>query len=186
MGEEAVYFAKLGASVTAMDISAAGIQLTLERAAHNGACLRASVGDVTETGLPDGSFDLIHGIGILHHVGIEAGLREANRLLAPGGIGVFSEHVSSSRLIDFFRSRYNRGRDVFSEYERPLSLTECASLKAAYNVAIEPWSLLYRLRRPLPFFGREAVLRFDRILVRAIPPLRRLCGAAILILRKSE
>src|ERR1035441_477832 len=48
MGEEAVYFAKLGAEVTAIDIAPAGIQIALDRATYNGAKIAAKVGDVDQ------------------------------------------------------------------------------------------------------------------------------------------
>ena len=47
-GEEAVYLAKLGARVTAIDISPVGIELTRERAAANGVAVDARVCAATQ------------------------------------------------------------------------------------------------------------------------------------------
>jgi SAM-dependent methyltransferase len=188
IGEESAYFAKLGATVTSFDISPVGVERTRERAAHNGVTVDARVGDVTNTGLPGDSFDLIHGIGILHHVGLEAGIREAHRLLKPGGRAVFSEHMSNSRALDFLRGLYNREPEGsvghYSDNERPLTWNECVKLQRNYRVDLHPWSLLYRLRRPLPVFHREAILRVDYTLLSALPVFRHFAGAVILCLQK--
>jgi ubiquinone/menaquinone biosynthesis C-methylase UbiE len=111
MGEEAMYFARMGAEVHAMDISSKGIDIARRRAEYNGLTVEARVGDVLDSDYPDGYFDLIHGIGILHHVGLDQGLREVQRLLKPGGRAAFLEHMSNSAMVDRFRSRIGR-RDI--------------------------------------------------------------------------
>lgn len=97
MGEESVYFAKLGARVTGIDISDVGIASLKKRAAHHRLDLRAFEMRVDPTSFADDSFDRIHGLGILHHVGIEPGLAEVDRLLRPGGVGVFLEPIEIGR-----------------------------------------------------------------------------------------
>ena len=47
--------------------------------------LEARLGDITQLDLPAGSFDLIWCEGAIWVVGLEAGLRDWRRLLAPGG-----------------------------------------------------------------------------------------------------
>src|SRR5262245_61708696 len=66
MGEESTYFALLGATVSAIDVSPLGIRLTRERAAHNGVADRVDAVemDATATSFPDDTFDLVHGLGI--------------------------------------------------------------------------------------------------------------------------
>lgn len=83
MGEEAIYFAKLGASVTAIDISEVGVASLKKRAAYHRLDVRAYEMRCDPTSFPDESFDRIHGMGILHHVGIETALSEVRRLLPP-------------------------------------------------------------------------------------------------------
>jgi len=113
MGEEAMYFAKMGAEVHAMDLSPIGIEITKQRAKHNQLKVEARVGNVLDSGYPDGYFDLIHGIGILHHVGLDQGLREVQRLLKCGGRAAFLEHMSNSAVVDWFRS-WMGGRETVS------------------------------------------------------------------------
>lgn len=183
IGEEAAYFAKLGAIVTAIDISPEGIRQTAARARHNGLSIAAQVADCTQTGLPSNHFDLIHGIGVIHHVGIEAGLQEAYRLLKPGGRAVFSEHMSNSRFLDILRQHYN-GESDKSDDERPLTWNECRAMQSKYSLRMEPWSLLYRLRRPFPALKNNWTLRFDYAILRLCPPLRHFAGSVLIELTK--
>src|SRR5436190_6532336 len=102
MGEEAVCFARLGADVTAIDVSPVGVRMTRDRAARNGLSDRVSphVMDATALTFPDGSFDLVHGLGILHHVGLRMGLVEVRRVLKPGGVGVFLEPMGNVKIVE--------------------------------------------------------------------------------------
>src|ERR1019366_2914432 len=63
MGEEAIYFAKLGAQVTAIDVSPLGIDLVSRRALHNGLGerVRAFQMDARATTFETETFDLVHG-----------------------------------------------------------------------------------------------------------------------------
>jgi 2-polyprenyl-3-methyl-5-hydroxy-6-metoxy-1,4-benzoquinol methylase len=102
MGKESAYFAKLGASVVAIDISPVGIELTRKRAAHNGVTDRveAIIMRADQPAFPSGSFGVVHGFGILHHIGLDKGLREVKRLLKPGGRGCFSSIWETVRLLN--------------------------------------------------------------------------------------
>src|SRR5437667_11292967 len=82
MGEEAVYFALRGAHVTAIDISLVGVEIARKRAAYNGVedRVRAEMMRADQTEFADESFDIVHGFGILHHIGLEAGLCEIRRV----------------------------------------------------------------------------------------------------------
>jgi SAM-dependent methyltransferase len=79
------HLSRFGLERTGMDISAASV------ARGNGQAdgARFIVGDITRTGLPDGSFDIIVYSGVLHHFASSAGRRqvlaEGYRILARGG-----------------------------------------------------------------------------------------------------
>src|SRR5215468_3368621 len=100
MGEESIYFAKLGARVTGIDISEVGVASLRKRAAHHRLDVTALEMRADPTSFKDASFDRIHGLGILHHIGIEAGLAEVKRLLRPGGVGVFLEPMGDSPVVE--------------------------------------------------------------------------------------
>jgi SAM-dependent methyltransferase len=104
MGEESVYFAKLGARVTGIDISEVGVARLKRRAVFHGLSIRALEMRTDPTSFKDASFDSIHGLGILHHIGIEPGLKEVARLLRPGGIGVFLEPIGDHPKVESAKS----------------------------------------------------------------------------------
>src|SRR5437879_3547839 len=126
MGEESVYFALLGAEVTAIDISPVGIELVKKRAAHNGVAdrIRANAMRADETEFPDESFDVVHGFGILHHIGLAKGLSEVKRVLTPGGRGLSFEHMGNSAFIERLRKRPDS-----TEYEQPVRRKEITAYR---------------------------------------------------------
>jgi len=212
MGEEAMYFARMGAEVHAMDISSKGVNITRRRAEYNALKVEARVGDVLNSGYEDEYFDLIHGIGILHHVGLDLGLKEVHRLLRPGGRAAFLEHMSNSGMVDWFRSQVGRRETVssgllginaadattgaetrrnvmtegYTDYEKPLTWKSCRSRVAKYaDMELYSYSLFYRLRRLASAFGTKPFRILDHAILSALPPLTHYAGlVAICIVKK--
>jgi 2-polyprenyl-3-methyl-5-hydroxy-6-metoxy-1,4-benzoquinol methylase len=184
MGEEAIFFAKLGAHVTAIDISPVGIEIARKRAAYNGVADRvdARCGRTDATGLADQSFDIVHGLGILHHIGLDVGIREAVRLLKPGGKAVFFEHMGSPLIEKLKPLLY--GRDTtehYTEGEKPLRLTDVSSsLREFPTKSLHSYHLVTRLRGKWPRLGNDMLFRFDYNMLRVFPFLRQLAGGAVI------
>jgi SAM-dependent methyltransferase len=194
MGEEAVYFAKLGARVSAIDISEVGIRITRKRAEFNNVADRVSaeVMQATPTNFASESFDIVHGIGILHHVGLGDGLAETKRLLKPGGAGLFLEPMGNSRLVEgakeFIQSRWGKKlklRDV-NEHEETLKFHELMKFKDTFAYyRLYPYHLLTRIRKLLfPRRVHDALRRIDYRLLKMAPFLRHYAGAVVIHLRK--
>ncbi|MBK7539471.1 MAG: methyltransferase domain-containing protein [Myxococcales bacterium] len=76
---------ELGLALAGMDIS----PVSVEHARKIAPDIEYLVGDITDTKLPDGSYDIVLYSGVLHHFSTRqarlAVLREGHRLLAPGG-----------------------------------------------------------------------------------------------------
>jgi SAM-dependent methyltransferase len=194
MGEEAICFAKLGARVTAIDASPVGIQITRERAAYNGVSERvtAEVMDATATRFPDNSFDLVHGLGILHHVGLRQGLMETRRLLKPGGVGVFLEPMGNVAFVERCKN-WMHGRLVnwrhlvkVNDSEENLRLPDILACADQFSsLRTYPYRLLYRIRKLLfPKVLHPLIERWDYFLLKLAPPLKRLAGAVVIQVRK--
>ncbi|HEX4591806.1 MAG TPA: class I SAM-dependent methyltransferase [Gemmataceae bacterium] len=194
MGEEAVYFAKLGATVTAIDASQVGIDITRQRAAFNGQAdrVQAFVMDATHCTFPDNSFDLIHGLGILHHIGLQEGLGQVHRLLKPGGVAVFLEPMGNIRFIEnckrWLHARLERDLDLVkvTEYEENLKLRDIPSCAHQFSVVrAYPYHLSYRARRLIcPKVFHSLLERVDYQLLRIGPFLKPFAGAVVIHLRK--
>jgi SAM-dependent methyltransferase len=182
MGEESVYFAKLGASVTAVDISPVGIDLTKARAVHNGVGdkVQAFVMRADKTDFADGSFDFIHGFGILHHIGLDQGFKEVSRLLRPGGRGLFFEHMGNSQYIEQLR-----GRKDYTEYEKPLKWKDLVAHTGRFTrLDLKAFHVFTRLRSLSPRLGSDNFRRLDSWLLRFCPPLRHFASGVVIYLEK--
>jgi 2-polyprenyl-3-methyl-5-hydroxy-6-metoxy-1,4-benzoquinol methylase len=182
-GEEAIYLAKLGAHVTAIDISPVGISLTKERAKLNGVDDRVSAMlmrcDPTE--FPSESFDVIHGFGILHHIGLRVGMTEIKRLLKPGGRGLFFEHMGNSKTIERLRPKENH----CTKGERPVTWNEVQEIRPQFTrMVTKPFHIASRLRKHIQVMNRPVIKRFDHTLLNALPLMGHFASGMVIYLEK--
>jgi SAM-dependent methyltransferase len=99
-------FVGLGATVVGIDISPVAVEKNREVARRRGLDrLTYEVMDAEATTFPDHSFDLIGGVGILHHLDLRRCYAEIARLLADGGSATFIEPLGHNPLINWFRDR---------------------------------------------------------------------------------
>jgi 2-polyprenyl-3-methyl-5-hydroxy-6-metoxy-1,4-benzoquinol methylase len=189
MGEEAIYFARLGARVTAIDISEVGIEITRQRAHHNAVTDRvdARVMRVDPTTLPSGSFDLVHGLGILHHLpDLGESLREVKRLLRPGGKAVFLEPLGSCAVIESIKGWLleRLDKNATTDHEENLRLEDLRRHAGLFaSMEIHPYHLLYRVKRFFPQGTRDFLRRVDHRVLTRFPRLDHYAGAAVIQLR---
>ena len=193
MGEESVYFAKLGARVTGIDISDVGIASLKKRAAFHRLDITALEMRCDPTSFHDGSFDRIHGLGILHHVGIEAGLREVDRLLRPGGLGVFLEPIGDSPTVEAVKTflmkhaRFLGEFDHVTDHEHNLTWREVETAVQRFaDVRIYPFHLLFRLKRFFPQASLDTIKRIDAGLLSLMPKLRHFAGGVVIAVRSRK
>jgi ubiquinone/menaquinone biosynthesis C-methylase UbiE len=192
MGEESVYFAKLGAKVTGIDIAEVGIATLKRRAAHHNLAISALKMRADETTFPDNRFDLVHGLGILHHIGIAKGLAEVRRVLRPGGIGVFLEPMGNSPLIEVVKTWMLRRAMAFggavthvTDHEENLKWKDIdAATRAFSEVRLYPYNLLFRARRLVPQVAYPLVHKLDFAVLNLAPALKRYAGAVVIRVRK--
>jgi 2-polyprenyl-3-methyl-5-hydroxy-6-metoxy-1,4-benzoquinol methylase len=189
MGEEAIYFARLGANVTAIDISEIGIEVTQRRAAHNGVAERvdARVMRADPTEFPDESFDIVHGLGILHHLpNLEQSLREIRRLLKPGGMAIFLEPLGNSPVVESIKEWLlaRIDKNAVTEHEENLRVADLERHAALFSsMEIHPYHLLYRVKRFFPEPARDYLRRIDHQVLARFPQLAYYAGAAVIRLR---
>lgn len=182
-GEEAVYLAKMGAHVTAIDISPVGIRLTKERASLNGVgdLVHAMLMRCDPTSFPSESFDVIHGFGILHHIGLRTGMMEIKRLLRPGGRGLFFEHMGNSKMIERLRPK----EKDYTKGERPITWKEVQEIRPEFSrMVARPFHIASRLRRRIQLLNRPAVKRVDHAVLSALPFMRHFASGLVVYLEK--
>ena len=110
-GAFAIELARLGANVTALDFSAAAIEIARSRAAREGVVVDFLVADAQATGLPDKHFDLVVSCECLEHVlDPHAMARELFRICQPGGRCVLTTPSYMNGVILAWVMNWLRGR----------------------------------------------------------------------------
>jgi SAM-dependent methyltransferase len=103
-GSRSFELARRGAEVVGIDISPVGVAKAAERAVAEGLeSLSFTVMDAANMTFPDGSFDMVIGEGILHHLDLEQSFSEIARVLRPDGRAIFQEPLGHNPAIEIFR-----------------------------------------------------------------------------------
>jgi ubiquinone/menaquinone biosynthesis C-methylase UbiE len=171
------------ATVTGLDVSPGSVAYAQARAAafRPGAAIDFITAPAESTGLPSGGFDVIAGRFVLHHLDVAAAVAELDRLLAPGGRGVFVETSALNPVTILLRAQIvHRGRfgaiRVGTEDEHPLRRRDLALLRDRFaSVRVDyPIFWLFRpfarqvLARPAPQLGHR-VAGWDSAIARRAP-----------------
>jgi SAM-dependent methyltransferase len=143
LGEAAVYFALLGADVTATDLSP-GMCATARRLADcNGVRIATHVSAAENLGLPaDQQFDIVYTGNTLHHVDIAATMPRLLRHLKPDGTFVSWDPVAYNPVINIYR---RRAMKVRTEDEHPLRLADIRAVRAHFHQSHTRWFWLSTL-----------------------------------------
>jgi len=143
-----------GAEVTGIDISQVSVENCKAIAAEKGLSDRAEfrVMDCERLDFPPDSFDVVFVAGVLHHLELEAALREISRVLKPDGKVIAYEALGHNPLFQLYRRLTPHLRTAF-ETEHILKVES--------------------LRRARKYFGRVSA-RFFHLFVLLAVPCRRL------------
>lgn len=186
-GEIAIEMARRGASkVLGIDISPVAVE-NAEKLAND-----AGVGDVCEfrvmdaehTEFADGTFDVIHEYGALHHLDLAAAFTELSRILKPDGKIVCTEALRHNPLIHWYRRRTPHLRTEW-EVEHILGFPEIKSGKK-YFVALNLRTFHLIALAAVPFrkaFFFEFMLGLLNLMDRALlslPFLNRMAWVAVI------
>jgi ubiquinone/menaquinone biosynthesis C-methylase UbiE len=185
-GEVAIEMAKKGASrVVGIDISPVAIDNARELARSAGVdeVCEFLVMDAEHTMFADGTFDVIHEYGALHHLDLPAAFLELSRILKAEGKLVCTEALRHNPLIHWYRKRTPQLRTQW-EAEHILGFPEINSGEeyfAALNLRTFHLAALAAVPLRKTFFF-ELLLRYlnllDRMLL-VIPFVRRMAWVAV-------
>lgn len=207
-GEGAIFLAKQGAQAVGIDVSPGMLKAAEKLAAHHGVSIETRL--VTGDQIPADrqEFDFVYGNGVLHHVDLAHARAELARVLKPEGKGCFIEPLAYNPVIEVYR---HIARAVRTEDERALSwedvdafhewfdsvthrefwfLTLSVFLKfflvdRAHPAKVRYWKKIYTDAERLAWFFRP-LRRTDDVLLRSLPPLRRLCWTTVITLAEPR
>ena len=153
LGEASVYFALLGADVTATDISPGMCDTASRLAVANGVKISTHVSAAEDLGLAsDVKFDIIYTGNTLHHVDITATMPLLLKHLNPEGMFVSWDPVAYNPVINYYR---RNAMEVRTEDEHPLKLADIRSVRALFHASHTRWFWL----STLSIFGIMALIQ---------------------------
>lgn len=188
-GSNTCDLARRGATVTGIDISPGAIEVARKKAVEAGLDARIDlhVMNAEKLELPDNTFDLVCGTGILHHLDLDRCYREIHRVLKPGGVAVFEEPLGHNPLINWYR---NRTPEMRTEDEHPLMLRDIEHARRIYRKVDVHYYHITSLAtvpfRNTPLFDPLYAVAegLDRLLMRLVPSLRGWAWMSILLMTK--
>jgi len=201
-GKSCVILAKKGAYVHAFDISPQSIRVANLRAEINGVSGQVNVGQMKAEEMKYNSrcFDLVFGVGILHHVNIKNAAAEISRVTRESGRAVFIEPIAFSPLLRWIRNLQpvirvvpNRGKDVLiTEDERQIYPEDLDYFRPYFSgIEYKSFQLFSRLDRLIGGYPVKRNHRliswinaFDRFLLDGCPFLSRFGRWGVIHLRK--
>jgi SAM-dependent methyltransferase len=155
-GGHVVQAASAGARVTALDISEMAVRNAKAVCSEWGVDARFVVVDGADTGLPTGSFDVVWGSAVLHHLDHQKTPAELSRILAPGGKAYFlSEPTFFNPLLKlayqvaFGGGRVGRRKKFLfirrrgDEFEKPIESSDLDHYRDFFDVVIRPRGFMF-------------------------------------------
>jgi SAM-dependent methyltransferase len=178
------------AQITAVDISPVAIERARQDASDRGLSgIRYLVMNAEELAFPDGSFDLIFGASILHHLRLDRTYPRIARGLCDSGSAVFFEPLGHNALINLYR---RLTPDQRTKDEHPLLMADLDAARAHFEQAEIRF---YHLAAPASVFFKRfgfyasalgALERFDAFVLNAVPALRRYAWIVVLTLSRPR
>jgi glycosyltransferase involved in cell wall biosynthesis/ubiquinone/menaquinone biosynthesis C-methylase UbiE len=173
VGTDLSQFARHGARVTDLDLSAGHLQLAQENFAARGLEGRFVHHDAETLPFDDESFDLVYSNGVLHHTpNTRQVVQEIRRVLRPGGRAIVMMYAENS--LHYFKLAWNLGLE--KERFTKLSMGDIMSryVEITHNDA-RPLVKVYTARRLRALFdGFENRRIYKRQLIREeLPPRLR-------------
>jgi 2-polyprenyl-3-methyl-5-hydroxy-6-metoxy-1,4-benzoquinol methylase len=172
MGDNAILLALAGAEVTGVDVSPRSIEVAERRARAMGlpTTPRFVCAPIETADLPAGTFDVVWGDGVLHHVipELDAILTRLRIVARPAARFVFSEPVNRVAALRRLREALPIPVDG-TPGERPLEEAELAIVRRHVpDLALRPFGLLGRANRFVVPRGYEGAPLARRVLANAL------------------
>jgi len=181
--------AAAGATATAIDISDVAIEACRSKARAKRISADFVQMNAEQTTFAPGSFDIVCGNGILHHLDVRKALAEFARLMKPDGRGVFLEPLGHNRIINLYRWLTPALRTID---EHPL-LTRDVHLAREYFAEVDVTFYHFTSLAAVPFRFTRAFARlnatFERLdewLFRTFPWCAKYAWISVIHLRRPR
>lgn len=190
-GDLTLRLANRGANVCAMDISMTEVEActnSINEANLQGK-VRVQQMAAEHLSYPDGIFDIVTGISVLHHTEIPLTIKEIHRVLKPGGKGIFLEPLGHNTLVNLWRKLTPHYR---TSSEHPLLFKDIKEMEKTFTmVRHSEFRLLTLFIIPIVKVAtlnnkwtikivRRAFESIEPLLLQVIAPLRRMCGSTLI------
>jgi SAM-dependent methyltransferase len=189
-GGLACRLARIAGSVTGIDISEVAVKIADDHAREMALSnVSFFAVDAESIGFDDGSFDVVYGVSILHHLDIATTYRECGRLLGAGGKALFLEPLGHNPLINAYRRLTPAMR---TSDEHPLLLKDiiCAeeSFTAVGGTYFHFLSIGAALLHTTPLFSPAVALlnMFDGALFHTFPFMRKYAWTVVIELTEPR
>jgi 2-polyprenyl-3-methyl-5-hydroxy-6-metoxy-1,4-benzoquinol methylase len=194
-GDNTVIFAHIGYQVEGFDISEGNLDVGRQLAEKAGVTkqIHFSVQRAENLDYPEGHFDVIAGVDILHHVDIPSAIPECHRVLRKGGVAFFVEPLSNplfdslrntSLIRRFWPNQVSFERHITSD-ERKLTSQDLKLISHVFpRHRIDRFRILSRLE-VLFHTGATTLGKLDYSL-RFLPFYGWLAGTVVLTLEKTD
>ena len=116
--------------ITGIDISDVSISKAKEKFQHSKLNIEFIVDNCEKTKFCDNKFDIIYGLGILHHLKTYNCISEISRILKPNGTFLFIEPLGTNPIINLYRALTPKSR---SQDEHPLISKDFKIIKEKFN-----------------------------------------------------
>jgi SAM-dependent methyltransferase len=187
-GEDACLLAACGAQVTAFDLSPGSIAQARRRARMHGLeeRIQFDVREAGKTGYAPGTFDIVTGFAILHHLHqiLPVIYQEIDSLLTPDGAAYFIEPVANSAFLRRIR-RLTPVKTEATPDERQLTYDDLEPLQQYFSeVRMHHFHGLERLNRLLGSYETGVFRWLDSQAQRLFPFLRPYYGIVLVEARR--
>jgi SAM-dependent methyltransferase len=130
-GGNAIALSGVAKRVEGIDLSKEAVDAGNAEIAWRGiANVKLSVQNAEAMDFADGTFDVVYGSGILHHLDYAKAMAELRRVLKPGGVVLFTEPLGHNPAIEFYRKRTPGAR---TPDEHPLLVSDFQKFDATFE-----------------------------------------------------
>jgi len=144
--------------ITGIDISDVSISKAKEKFANSSSKIELLVDNCENTTFSDHKFDIVYGLGILHHLQFSKCINEISRILKPEGKLLFIEPLGTNPIINFYRMLTPKSR---SKDEHPLVLKDFEMIKSNFkNVNIKYYGFLTLVFFPFYSSNDSKIFKF--------------------------